>query len=66
MLTQEMTAELLIERVWSYCEKIQAGNIKAGKKHKWAVQRFIEDVERLADEECPYYFDAEAVLDFYE
>lgn len=66
MLTQEMTAELLIERVWSYCEKIQAGEIKAGKKHKWAVQRFIEDVERLAEEDCPYYFDAEAVLDFYE
>ncbi|MBR0581157.1 terminase large subunit [Bacillus altitudinis] len=66
MLTQEMTAELLIERVWSYCEKIESGEIKAGKKHKWAVQRFIEDVERLADEDCPYYFDAEAVLDFYE
>ncbi|MFP5180144.1 terminase large subunit [Bacillus altitudinis] len=66
MITQEMTAELLIERVWSYCEKIQAGEIKAGKKHKWAVQRFIKDVERLADEDCPYYFDAEAVLDFYE
>ncbi|MFJ6204219.1 terminase large subunit [Bacillus pumilus] len=63
---QEMTAELLIERVWSYCEKIQSREIKAGKKHKWAVQRFIKDVERLADEDCPYYFDAEAVLDFYE
>ncbi|PRR92917.1 MULTISPECIES: terminase large subunit [unclassified Bacillus (in: firmicutes)] len=66
MQTQEMTAELLIERVWSYCEKIEAGEIKAGKKHKWAVQRFIKDVERLADEDCLYYFDAEAVLDFYE
>ncbi|WP_260864933.1 terminase large subunit domain-containing protein, partial [Bacillus pumilus] len=66
MITQEMTAELLIERVWSYCEKIQSGEIKAGKKHKWAVQRFIKDVERLAEEDCPYYFDAELVLDFYE
>ncbi|WP_111292186.1 terminase large subunit [Bacillus safensis] len=66
MITQELTAELLIERVWSYCEKIQSEDIKAGKKHKWAVQRFIKDVERLADEDCPYYFDAEAVLDFYE
>ncbi|PCK17806.1 terminase, partial [Bacillus pumilus] len=63
---KEMTAELLIERVWSYCENIQTGEIKAGQKHKWAVQRFIKDVERLADEDCPYYFDAEAVLDFYE
>jgi len=63
---QEVTAEILIERVWAYCEKILSGEIKACQKHKWAVQRFFKDVEALADPECPFYYDAEAVLDFYE
>ncbi|MCY8539721.1 terminase large subunit [Bacillus haynesii] len=63
---QEVTAEILIERVWAYCEKILSGEIKACQKHKWAVQRFFKDVEALADSECPFYYDAEAVLDFYE
>ncbi|MGG4030964.1 terminase TerL endonuclease subunit [Bacillus subtilis] len=63
---QEVTAEILIERVWSYAEKIRSGEIKASKKHRWAVERFFRDVERLADDDCPYYFDAEAVVDFYE
>ncbi|UNY48466.1 terminase large subunit [Bacillus phage rho14] len=63
---QEITAEILIERVWSYAEKIRSGEIKAGKKQKWAVERFFKDVDRLAEDDCPYYFDAEAVVDFYE
>ncbi|MEC1193287.1 terminase large subunit, partial [Bacillus paralicheniformis] len=63
---QEVTAEILIERVWAYCEKILSGEIKACQKHKWAVRRFFKDVEALADPECPFYYDAEAVLDFYE
>ncbi len=63
---QEINAEILIERVWSYAEKIRSGEIKASKKHRWAVERFFRDVERLADDDCPYYFDAEAVVDFYE
>lgn len=63
---QEVTAEILIERVWAYCEKILSGEIKACQKHKWAVQRFFKDVEALADPDCPFYYDAEAVLDFYE
>lgn len=48
---QEVTAEILIERVWVYCEKILSGEIKACQKHKWAVQRFFKDVEALADPE---------------
>ncbi|MGN7209826.1 terminase large subunit, partial [Bacillus velezensis] len=63
---QEITAEILIERVWSYAEKIRSGEIKAGKKQKWAVERFFKDVDQLAEDDCPYYFDAEAVVDFYE
>lgn len=39
---QEITAEILIERVWSYAGKIRSGEIKAGKKQKWAVERFLK------------------------
>nr|MDH3155262.1 hypothetical protein [Bacillus licheniformis]MDH3162843.1 hypothetical protein [Bacillus licheniformis] len=62
---QEVTSEILIER-YGLSEKILSGEIKACQKHKWAVRRFFKDVEVLADPDCPYYFDAEAVLDFYE
>ncbi|CAF1747935.1 hypothetical protein NRS6084_02302 [Bacillus subtilis] len=39
---QEVTAEILIERVWSYAEKIRSGEIKASKKHRWAVDLFFK------------------------
>lgn len=44
---QEINAEILIERVWSYAEKIRSGEIKASKKHRWAVERFFEMLNDL-------------------
>ena len=60
---EEITAEILIERVWSYAEKIRSGEIKAGKS-KMGCRAIFKDVDRLAEDDCPYYFDAEAVVDF--
>jgi phage terminase large subunit-like protein len=54
------------ERVWDYAHDIVEGVIPACKKHIWAAQRFIDDIYRLEEEDCPYYFDAEVIDDFDE
>lgn len=33
--------------------------IPAGKKHKWACSRFLNDLERTGEERFPYYWDEE-------
>lgn len=55
----------LLERVFSYCDKIISGEIKAGKKHKWAVKRFLRDFEDCQNEDSPFYFDENELEDFY-
>jgi phage terminase large subunit-like protein len=55
----------IMERVFSYCEKILNGEIKACKKHIQAVKRFLRDYENCSKEDNPYYFDEEVVEDFY-
>jgi phage terminase large subunit-like protein len=56
----------LIERVWQYANYILDGNIIACKKHKQACQRFFDDVNKIEDEDYPYYFDGDELYDFYE
>lgn len=56
----------LAERLLNYCNQILDGEIKACKKHKWAVKRFIRDLERIENEDYPYYFDGEELKQFYE
>lgn len=54
------------EVVLSYCDDILTGKIKASRKHKWAVRRFFNDLEKCeTDSECPYYFDETVIEDFY-
>jgi phage terminase large subunit-like protein len=56
----------LTERLLDYCYKILNGEIKACKKHKQAVERFLNDVNRIPDDDFEYYFDGEELEDFYE
>lgn len=55
----------VMERVFAYCDDILTGNIKAGKKHIWAVRRFLKDYEGCQDADSPFYFDQEEAEDFY-
>ena len=55
----------LLERVLSYCEKIVNGEIKACKKHRWAVERFLRDYEECQNEDSLFYFDEEVLDDVY-
>ncbi|PEF61154.1 terminase large subunit [Bacillus cereus] len=56
----------LEERLMQYVYDISYGNILACKKHKWACERFLRDLERTQEDECPFYFDREQLYDFYE
>lgn len=55
----------VMERVFAYCEGIIQGKIKAGKKHIWAVKRFLKDYEDCQTDDSPFYFDEEVGDDFY-
>lgn len=53
------------ERVFAYCDKILSGEIKACRKHIWAVKRFLKDYEDCQKKDSLFYFDWETVEDFY-
>ncbi len=53
------------QRVLDYANDILDGKIKAGKKHIWAVKRFFKDLEDCQSDDSPFYFDVEALEDFY-
>ncbi|MDF1510816.1 terminase small subunit [Bacillus phage vB_Bacillus_1020A] len=56
----------VLERVFAYCDDILEGRIKACKKHKWAVKRFLRDYnDCLNNPDSPFYFDEEVGEDFY-
>jgi phage terminase large subunit-like protein len=55
----------VLGRVFSYCDDILKGRIKACKKHKWAVKRFLKDYEDCQKDDNPFYFDEEVGEDFY-
>ena len=52
----------------SYAEKVLSGDIVVGKYVRLAVERYKEDLQRVGDEDFPYYFDeskAAAVIAFF-
>lgn len=55
----------VLDRVFNYCEDILNGNIKAGKKHIWAVKRFLRDYKDCQNDDNPFYFDEDVGEDFY-
>lgn len=54
------------ERVLDYVNDILDGTIPACEKHIWAAQRFMNDLERTVNDDCPFYFDIDQLYDFYE
>jgi hypothetical protein len=56
----------VLERVFAYCDDILEGRIKAGKKHIWAVKRFLKDYDDcINNSDSPFYFDGDVGEDFY-
>lgn len=52
--------------VEDYCNDVLSGNIKASKKHIWAVERFLKDLDQAVNNpDCPYYFDETVIEDFF-
>lgn len=61
----EITAEELFNRVYNYSLDIVEGKIIACKKHIAACNRFLNDLEKIQDDEYLYYFDIDELEDFY-
>lgn len=45
------------EEIVRYCEQCLDGTIPSGQKHKWACQRFLDDLERIGTPDFPYIWD---------
>lgn len=52
---------MLLYELISYCNQCLSGEIPSGKKHKWACQRFLYDVNRMeaGEENFPYTWSEE-------
>ena len=48
------------EELIRYCEDCIDGRIASGQKHKWACQRFLDDLERIGTPDFPYLWDEQA------
>lgn len=55
----------ILERVFNYSDDILSGEIKACKKHKQSIKRFIKDYEDCQKNDSLFYFDEELLEDFY-
>lgn len=47
------------EEIIQYCQDCISGKIPSGKKHIWACERFLRDLERIGTEDFPYIWDEE-------
>lgn len=57
------------DRVTSYAEKVCSGQVIAGKFHRLACQRHLNDLKRQNTEDFPYYWDCESserILEYAE
>ena len=50
---------MLTDELISYSNDVISGNIVACQKHKWACQRFLDDLDKQATEAFPYVFSEE-------
>ena len=55
----------LLEELTDYSNDIIAGRIIAGQKHKWACQRFLNDVARQGTEGFPFILSEEKAERFF-
>jgi phage terminase large subunit-like protein len=54
-----VTALTLTDELITYSNSVISGNIVSCKKHKWACQRFLKDLERRGEDDFPYIFSEE-------
>ena len=45
------------DEIRQYCEDCISGRIASGQKHKWACQRFLNDLDRIGTTDFPYIWD---------
>ncbi len=50
----------ILEELRVYAKKCISGEITSCRKHKWACERFLKDIEKMELEDYPYYWDEEA------
>jgi len=48
------------EEIVQYCHDCIDGTIPSGVKHKWACQRFLDDLDRVGTPDFPYIWDESA------
>ncbi len=58
--------EEISDILYQYVIDVLDGKIKACKKHRRACQRFLDDLDKVGDENFPYYFDLEELYRFYK
>jgi len=46
-----------LEEIIDYANNCISGKIRSCKKHKWACERFLKDLENSKNENSPYYWD---------
>lgn len=56
---------MLLEELTDYSNDILSGKIVAGQKHKWACQRFLNDVAKQGTEGFPFVFSEEKAKRFF-
>jgi phage terminase large subunit-like protein len=57
-----------LDNITDYAKRCISGKIPSGKKHKWACERLLRDVERIGDEDFPYVWDegrAQNIIDWF-
>ena len=52
-----------LEEVREYSRKCVSGEIISGKKHRWACERFLRDLDRVGQPDFPYFWDEKAADD---
>lgn len=48
-----------LEEITRYAKSCINGEIPSGQKHKWACERFLNDLNRVGDPDFPYIWDEE-------
>ena len=57
-----------LEEITEYAKKCVSGQITSGRKHVWACERFLRDLEKSENDNYPYYWDeraAQNIVDWF-
>ncbi len=57
-----------LEQITEYAKKCVSGQITSGRKHVWACERFLGDLEKSENDDYPYYWDeraAQNIVDWF-